>query len=209
MSNRLITLFLDSYLKQFKLFTDADKLLRDYNSDFGDTDDESLDEHQAVSLFNDFLNLAKVLDTYQSWTQENWTNFMMFMVQAFKEKGKGIAINCALAALGITTSEPVTVEDIWINEETGEEQRYMPSDITGWKFVTRVNMKIKTIYTPIIGKFLEELESLLPRLLWIHGDGEMGEALIEQVLIEVKLSETYEKLSTEKAVYYSEIDLDA
>ena len=221
---RVLELFLDSFLKQFKLFTDANKILEEYNKENPEEEEVSLDEKQATDLFNDFLGLARLLDTYQGWSEQNWTNFLMFMVQAFKEKGKALAINCVLAALGISTSEPVTVTDTWVkldeqgNIKTDENGiQYIwgtetyggvgttqtPPEEEGWKYVSLIYLRISTIYTPIVNKFLEELESLLPRLLWLH-EVVASDAAIDEVLVKLDLLSTYEKIVYHKPIYYSE-----
>ena len=221
---RILELFLDSYLKRFQLFTDVDTLLRGYYQENPEENDSGMDETVAKSLFEDFLNFAQLLDTYQNWGEEEWTNFLMMMMQAYKEKGKQISINCALAALGVVTSEPVTVTDGWAlldddgnvrRDESGvlyiwgnhgEDPTELPPDGEGWQYISYVNIRIDTLYTPTIDKFLEELEKLLPRLMWLHTT-KASDASISQVLVQIDLNEQYEKTTYDNPLYFSKLDL--
>ena len=202
---KVVELFLDSFLRQFQLFLDAETLLKAYNTDNPIGEDTELDEVQALNLFNDFVNLAKLLYTYSSWTSKEWTNFLMFMVQAFKEKGRAIAVNCVLAALGISTTTPVTVVDAWVKEgDPNSPSVDIPEGGTeGWEFKSIITMEIETLNTPIVDRFISDLEDLLPRLLWLH-DTDTSSSVVNQVLVEINLSESYEKYTYTKSIYYSE-----
>lgn len=222
---KILELFLDSYLKRFQLFQDAQTLLRGYYENNPVEGDPDLDETVAKTLFSDFLDLAQLLDTYQNWGQEEWVNFLMMMMQAYKEKGKEISINCALAALGVVTSEPISVTDgwallddngnvkrdengilyIWGNHD-GEDPTLLPPEDEGWTFVSYVNIRIDTLYTPTVDKFLEELESLLPRLMWLH-DTKASDASISQVLVQIDLNEKYQRTTYDNTLYFSKLDI--
>ena len=68
---RKVELFLDSYLKQFKLFTDVDELLKSYDQQISKADPES--KVKAYNLFKEFVELASIIDSFDDWgDKESW-----------------------------------------------------------------------------------------------------------------------------------------
>lgn len=154
---RKLELYIDSSLKDFELFKYAEKLLREGLT--GSTDSsQSVDKALATTYFPDFRDFASILDTYQSWTDTEWTNFMVMMITAYREKGKYSAVSSVLASLGLMVKDEVKVEDVKIEikvpsvistRRTGET--YVPEDTDTVSYIDIVSHTTydytKVVYT--------------------------------------------------------------
>lgn len=189
---RKVELFLDSYLRQFELFNDVEKLLLSYDQKIGENDPSS--KISSFNLFKEFVELASIVDSYDNWGDSEWTNFLICMQSAFTEKGRPTAISCALAALGIilddSDGEPVKVEQL----------------SQGNSVVTKVSVKIKMMRTPLLEKFREKLSECLRQLIWVHSILDMGDFAVEESRVEVSLEAEYTTIVYVKKCCFSLID---
>ena len=187
---RDVELFLDTYLRRFELFTDVETILRGYTQS-EDENEVSVEETMARSLFSDFVSLASILDTFGDWGEVEWKNFLLMMMQAYKEKGKGISVTCALAALGLTAEEVKVIDTM---DDTGHVS-------------SNVIISIQNLATPNVSEFMRVLEGLLKRLLWLHEPVTSEGSQVFSVSVNVHLKEVFEKIIYDKLIYYSEIDI--
>lgn len=189
---RKVELFLDSYLRQFELFNDVEKLLLSYDQKIEESDPSS--KISSFNLFKDFVELASIVDSYNIWGDSEWTNFLICMQSAFTEKGRPTAISCALAALGIilddSDGEPVKVEQV-------------PQ---GNSVVTRVSIKIKMMRTPLLEKFREKLSECIKQLIWVHSTLDMSDFVVDESRVEVNLEAEYTTVVYVKKCCFSLID---
>ena len=182
---RNVELYLDSRLKEFKLYNDMEKILRGGVTE--SSSNLSIDEVQSLSLFKEFVDLATLLDSYSGWSEGQWTNFMTQMVLAFKEKGKASSINCVLAALGISTVGEAVIENVGTDPSVK----------------TKIHLTINKIDTPNIDKFLSRLEALFPKLLWLH-EVDNSSFVAQTVTVSISLSDVYYKEMSDRSIRYSE-----
>ena len=182
---RNLELYIDSSLKEFKLYSYAERILRE-GSTFED-DSLSVDESISLSLFKEFVDLASLLDSFENWEDSDWSNFLTQMMLAFREKGKADSINCALAALGIETYGTVQIENI-------------ESPLS-----TKITVNIKDISTPNVDTFLERLEQVIPKLLWTHTP-DLSESRVSTVSVRIRLVSSYEQTMFDKVSRYSLVD---
>lgn len=189
---RKVELFLDSYLRQFKLFNDVEKLLLSYDQKMEESD--SFSKISSFNLFKDFVELASIVDSYDNWGDPEWTNFLICMQSAFTEKGRPTAISCALAALGIilddSDGEPVKVEQV----------------SQGNSVVTKVSIKIKMMRTPLLEKFREKFSECIKQLIWVHSILDMSDFVVEESRVEVKLEAEYTTVVYVRKCCFSLID---
>lgn len=204
-----LELYLDSYLKRFGLFTTANEILKRYSQpEIQQT--YGVDENMARDLFAEFVDLATHLDTYENWTETQWTNFLMMMLTAYKEKGKGISVNCALAALGLTVTTPVVVDNQWVGPND-EIQPNMPSEEQleegEWKLTSFVNVQIDSMSTPNVDKFMDKLRDLLRRLLWLHTPVDTSDSAVQKIDVDIRLITEYTRVQYTTNVFYSECEM--
>ena len=203
-----LQLYLDSYLKKFGLFNTANEILKAYSQpEIQQT--YGVDETMARDLFAEFVELAMLLDTFENWTEAQWTNFLMMMLTAYKEKGKGIAVNCALAALGLTVTNPVVVENLWVKGEgdTAQSQPELPDNPEEWVFTSFVTIQIDSMSTPNVNKFMEKLDGLLRRLLWLHTPVDTSGSAVQQIDVDVRLITEFTRVQYTSNIIYSECDV--
>lgn len=189
---RKVELFLDSYLKQFRLFTDVDELLKSYDQQLSEAEPES--KVKSYNLFKEFVELASIIDSFDSWGEGEWTNFLVCMQSAFVEKGRSTAISCALAALGIildvSKGDPVKIEQA-------------PS---GGNVVTKVTVNIKMMRTPLLEKFREKLSSCIKQLIWVHSILNMDNFRVDESRVEVELKAEYTTVVYIRKCCFSKIE---
>ena len=182
---RNLELYIDSRLKEFKLYSYMEQILRE--GSYLEDDSLSIDESISLTLFKEFVDLASLLDSFQNWSDSDWSNFLAQMMIAFREKGKPDSINCALAALGIVTKGTAEIENLDTNPPT-----------------TKITVEIESIDTPNVETFLERLEQVIPKLLWTH---ELDvEGSVDIVRVNIKFISIYEQTMFDKAARYSLIN---
>ena len=191
---RDVQLFIDSYLSQFSLYKNLSNILETYNKSPNNINskDKSLEEVQARALFERFVELATVIDSFSNWGEREWTNFLVCMTSAYTEKGRVSAISCALAALGIqlsNISNPVTFTNTYENG----------------KIVSRVNINIASLNTPAVEKLDDELKDCLKHLVWLHKDNST-DIQVEESYVEINLIAEYSKIVYSDIYCYSKID---
>lgn len=189
---RKVELFLDSYLKQFKMFTDVDELLKSYDQQISKADPES--KVKAYNLFKEFVELASIIDSFDDWGDEEWTNFLICMQSAFIEKGRSTAISCALAALGIildnSKGDPVKVEQV----------------SSSGAVVTKVTINIQMMKTPLLEKFREKLSDCIKQLIWVHSTLNMDNFKVDESRVEVELKAEYTTVVYTRKCCFSKIE---
>ena len=148
---RKLELYVDSKLKEFKLFRYMEEILRSGSAEV--EDDLSSDELQALNLYSEFVELASILDSFSTWSDGQWSNFLTMMTLAFREKGRYSAINSLLAALGIQTEKGVEVYDtltpgstktMIVKSEHFTDQPSRPEDTSDYSYL---NITTKKRYT--------------------------------------------------------------
>lgn len=169
---RKLELYIDSSLKEFKLFERAEELLRKGLKDQGEIL-SSIDKTLASNMFPDFCGLASILDTYQKWTDKEWSNFMIMMVMAYREKGKYSAVSCILASLGLSISKEVEIKDTKVNvtvpKVVNTQMKDQPSVPSNTSSITYLNVKenVKYNYEEVIHTCgYEWSDYLSSRLSW-------------------------------------------
>lgn len=192
---RDVQLFIDSYLSQFDLYKNLSNILETYNKSPNNyqSENKSLEEVQSRVLFERFVELATVIDSFEGWGEKEWTNFLMCMTSAYVEKGKVSAISCALAALGIQLADidkPVTFENIY-DEVKGE-------------VVSKVIINIAVLNTPAVEKLNDELKDCLKHLVWLHKNNS-SDMKVEESYVEVTLRAEYSKVVYSHLYCYSKI----
>lgn len=190
---RNVQLFIDSYLSQFDLYKNLSNILETYNkSPSNDLPaDKSLSEIQARVLFERFVELATIIDSFNNWGEKEWTNFLLCMTNAYVEKGRVSSISCALAALGIQLASPVTFKNKY--DEVKNE------------IVSEVKVNIAVLNTPTVDKLNDELEDCLKHLIWLH-KAYSSEIEVNESYVEVELIAEYSKVVYSKLYCYSKID---
>lgn len=189
---RKVELFLDSYLRQFKLFTDVEELIIGYDQQISISEPES--KIKSYNLFKDFVELASIIDGFDDWGESEWTNFLVCMQSAFIEKGRPSAISCALAALGIildnSNGDPVKVEQV---SQSGT-------------VVTKVTINIQMMRTPLLEKFGEKLTECIKQLIWVHSTLDMDNFKVKESRVEVELKAEYTTVVYTRKCCFSKIE---
>ena len=168
---RNVELFIDTYLSKFTLFSNLEKILSLYNTDnsLGSTSQYEL---EARTLFADFVDIANTLDTYNSWTDENWKNFLVGMVQAFGNKGLAPAVSGALSAYGIIVGEVSNGEVVDSKVEVRDLEE-------NGVYTTVITVNMVRVNTPPISIFFSNFKALLPKLLWLRNAVKLSTTLNE------------------------------
>ena len=153
---RSLELYLDSKLKDMKLFDYAQKIVMSLKID----QEESIpNKLLALDIYSGFVELATMIDGFESWGTKEWNNFVTMMGLAFKEKGKEDSLACALAAiygliLGVDpeTNKAVTVYDHYYPDPLDEHNEICRTEIT---------FTVTQISTPFTSRFIEKLKTLI------------------------------------------------
>ena len=169
---RNVELFIDTYLSKFTLFSDLNKVLSLYNT-YNSLDSTSQYELEARTLFADFVDIANTLDTYNRWTDENWKNFLVGMVQAFGNKGLAPAVSGALSAYGIIVGE------VSNNGEVVDSKVKVEDKVENEVYTTVITVNMVRVNTPPISIFFSNFKALLPKLLWLRNAVKLSTTLNE------------------------------
>lgn len=198
---------IDSFLRKFALFEEVEDILDKYDQANPEEEEASVDEVTARACFYKFVELAILLDTYQNWDDTQWTNFLMYMLQAYQNKGNVVAVNCALAAIGVQVTEPVTYENIYFNNDTGEEweDSLVVPDLTQYTLKSVVTIVIDVLQTPNVSSFFDKLAELIPELLWLH-ELDLSRSYVKLVHVTVALDETYYRTFYSTGIRYARIE---